>query len=119
MNTYHAHLLDESPTEVLTDAALSNIPAGFQADISVILSILKSYNVRKVILYGSVARGDFHKDSDLDICVEGLENEVFFIALAECLISVKHSVSLVDFESTQGYFRERILQEGKVIYEQS
>ena len=66
MNDYRALLLDELPPKVLTGTDLSDIPEWFQTDISVILSILKSYNVRKVILYGSVARGDFRKDSDLE-----------------------------------------------------
>ena len=98
---------------------MADIPKSFQRDIHIILYVLKSYNVHKVILYGSVAHGDSQSDSDLDICVEGLDDNVFFIALAECLMNVKHSVSLVDFKSIHGYFRERILKEGKVLYEQS
>ena len=119
MNNHWALVLDDSPSEILPKIALPGIPESFQTDINRILYILKSYNVRKVILYGSVARGDVRNNSDLDICVEGLDDESFFIALAECLISCEHSVSLVDFKTTHGYFRERILKEGKVLYEQS
>lgn len=31
---------------------------------------LESYNLRNIILYGSVARGDFTKDSDIDIFID-------------------------------------------------
>ena len=119
MSSYHLLTLDELPIETLTDVSNFDIPKSFQSDIHIILYILKSYNVHKVILYGSVARGDFRSDSDLDICVEGLDDNVFFIALAECLINSKHSVSLIDFKSIHGYFRERVLKEGKVLYEQN
>lgn len=88
-----------------------------QNDIDRVLSILKTYHVNKVILYGSFARGDFREDSDLDICVEGLKNEYFFKALAECMMNSDRSVSITDFDSTYGYFRERILKEGRILYE--
>jgi predicted nucleotidyltransferase len=86
-------------------------------DIDRVLSILKTYHVNKVILYGSFARGDFREDSDLDICVEGLKNEYFFKALAECMMNSDRSVSITDFNSIYGYFRERILKEGRILYE--
>lgn len=86
-------------------------------NIDRVLSILKTYHVNKVILYGSFARGDFREDSDLDICVEGLKNEHFFKALAECMMTSDRSVSITDFNSTYGYFRERILKEGRILYE--
>jgi len=89
----------------------------FQKDIDRVLSILKTYHVNKIILYGSFARGDFREDSDLDICVKKKKNEYFFKALAECMMNSDRSVSITDFNSTYGYFRERILKEGRILYE--
>ncbi len=124
MRNYRILEFDELTADTFIDASpaatvLANITKVFQNDIKIVLKILKSYKVRKIILYGSVARGDFRMDSDLDICVEGLEDKSFFIALAECLISTEHAVSLVDFKSIHGYFRERVLKEGKILYEQN
>ncbi len=90
-----------------------------QNDLNQILSVLTKYDIDKVLVYGSVARGDYRDGSDLDICAEGLDNEYFFIALGECMMRSAHSVSVVDFNNTSGYFRERILKEGKIIYEQN
>jgi len=37
--------------------------------------------------------------------------------LAECMMNSDRSVSITDFNSTYGYFRERILKEGRILYE--
>ncbi|KAA0227397.1 nucleotidyltransferase domain-containing protein [candidate division KSB1 bacterium] len=54
------------------------LPVSIRAELRRVLQILEKYNVRKVILYGSFARGDFREDSDFDLCVEGLSSSDFF-----------------------------------------
>lgn len=54
------------------------LPVSIRAELRQVLQILEKYNVRKVILYGSFARGDFREDSDFDLCVEGLSSSDFF-----------------------------------------
>ena len=44
------------------------------AFVSFILRSLKDFNVKEIILFGSVARGDFDKESDIDIFVN-IQNE--------------------------------------------
>ncbi|MBP7998514.1 MAG: nucleotidyltransferase domain-containing protein [Chloroflexi bacterium] len=89
-----------------------------EKDLEKILAVLKTYHVKRVILYGSLARGDFRENSDIDICVQGLADDYFFLALGQCLMLSSHAVSLTNLEQTAGYFRERVLAEGKVLYEQ-
>lgn len=40
-------------------------------DIEKVESILLRHGALKIILYGSLARGDYRVDSDIDICFEG------------------------------------------------
>ena len=91
-------------------------PGDIIQDIEKIESILLRYGAAKIILYGSLARGDYKADSDIDICYEGISDESYFCAVAECLMKIQRRVSILDFKSIKGYLKERILNEGKLVY---
>ena len=93
------------------------LPDDIVQDIKTVESILLRHGAQKIILYGSLARGDYRADSDIDICCEGIPPDHYFRALAECLLASQRRVSVLDFASIQGYFRERLLREGKILYE--
>lgn len=93
------------------------LPQDFQDDIRVVTETLSRYGANRVILYGSLARGDAHAASDVDICVDGLPSEYFFRALGECLLYSEHSISVIDLQNSYGLLRDRILQEGLLLYE--
>ena len=42
-----------------------------------------AFGARRVMVTGSLARGDFRRDSDIDLAVEGLSDAQFFAASAE------------------------------------
>ena len=48
-----------------------------------IVELAKKYNLSKVILYGSRARGDNHERSDIDLAVEGGDVINFKMAVDE------------------------------------
>ena len=93
------------------------LPQRYQEDVASAVKTLQRFGAERVILYGSLARGDARADSDLDICVEGLPDENYFSALGECLLHSKNSISVIDLHSSYGLLRNRILQEGLVLYE--
>jgi len=92
-------------------------PMDIMQDIEKIESILLKLGAAKIILYGSLARGDYKADSDIDICYEGIPDESYFRAVAECLMETQRRVSVLDLKSIRGYLKQRILKEGKLLYE--
>ncbi len=93
------------------------LPRAIVRDIEKIKQILQRFGAKKIILYGSVARGEYTSESDIDVCFEGLPDSNYFPALAECLMKIDRRVSILDFENVKGYLRRRILEEGKILYE--
>jgi len=92
-------------------------PDDLSTDLLKAKSILVELGARKIILYGSLARGDYQPHSDIDICVDGIPKESYFRAIARCMMEIDRRISILEFEKIQGYFKERILSEGKILYE--
>ena len=92
------------------------LPPAILQDIDRVKTILLDYGANRIILYGSLARGDYRADSDIDICTEGMPDENYFRALAECLMNIQRPVSILDLKNAHGYFRERVFNEGKILY---
>jgi predicted nucleotidyltransferase len=77
----------------------------------------REYPCGRIWIFGSLARGRFHRHSDFDIAVEGLPEALFFKAhafLMRCL-PAKHDVDLKPFESLPPAIRRRIEKEGRLI----
>ncbi len=86
-------------------------------------SIVSSFpEVRKVILFGSRARGDAEERSDIDLAVEaqGL-SQTGWLQLVDQLenLDTLLSVDIINLPEAAQTLRERILSEGKVVFEQS
>jgi uncharacterized protein len=100
----------------MAEIAVAEMPAAARDDLEKILQVLKRHGARRVILYGSYARGTATAASDIDLCVEGVPDSDFFRVWAECLMIVKSRFSILDLAGVRGYLRERILGEGRVLY---
>ena len=75
------------------------------------------YNIQKVILFGSRARGDYHEGSDIDLAVLGGDTNNFALAVDE-ETSTLLMYDIVDLSlPVQEELKDRIYQEGIVIYE--
>ena len=85
--------------------------------IEEIRNFARKYRVKKVILFGSRARGDYKRTSDIDIAVSGGD-------FAEFALDVEEETStLLEFDivnldrEMQDELREAIEREGKLLYE--
>ncbi len=77
-------------------------------------------HIRKLSLFGSVLRGDFRPDSDIDVLVEFEPGHVpglsFFGIEAELSQILGHKVDLNTPQFLSRYFREQVLAESEALY---
>lgn len=82
-----------------------------------ICELAEKYGIKKVILFGSRARGDFKRTSDIDLAVEGGDFTRFSLDVdEETSTLLKYDIVDLDRE-VQQELRDSIDREGKVIYE--
>lgn len=78
-----------------------------------------AYGARRVILVGSLARGEFHVGSDIDLAAEGIPDDRFFRAGADLEAAADGiHVDLVPIESADPAFLADLTREGIVLHEQ-
>lgn len=77
----------------------------------------EKYGAVRVVLVGSLARGDFRVGSDIDLAAEGIPDDVFFRAGADLEAEAGGlHVDLVPLESANAAFRADLTREGIVLY---
>ena len=82
-----------------------------------IVELAKKHNLKKVILFGSRARGDFQRASDIDLAVSGGNVAMFAVDVEE------ETSTLLEFDvvnldlDLQEKLLESIKNEGLVLYE--
>ena len=71
------------------------------------------YGVRSLRLFGSLARGEAHAHSDIDLAVEGLAPTRYFEALADVMRLGRGPVDLLRIEDAPASLRDRVAVEGE------
>ena len=85
--------------------------------IEEIRTFARKYNIDKVILFGSRARGDYRRRCDIDVAVVGGDFARFALDVDE-ETSTLLEYDIVDLdEPMQPELLESIQKEGKIIYE--
>ena len=85
--------------------------------ITEIVELAQKYDLQKVILFGSRARGDFQRASDIDLAVSGGNVAMFAVDVEE------ETSTLLEFDvvnldlDLQEKLLESIKKEGLVLYE--
>ena len=83
--------------------------------IDEIISFAKKHDIHCVILFGSRARGDFKRTSDIDIAASGGDFDRFAVDEEK---STLLEFDIVDLDrDMQDALRESIRREGKILFE--
>ena len=89
-----------------------------------IRSFCERHHIRKLALFGSVLRGDYHSDSDIDVLVEFETDRhvtLFDMGAAQVELSelLGRTVDLKTAGFLSPYFRQRVIDTAQVIYERN
>ena len=88
-----------------------------EAVLTEIRDLAEKYGLERVVLFGSRARGDYKKTSDIDLAVTG-GNITLFTLVVEEETSTLLSFDVVNLDgSVQEELRKSIEQEGRLRYE--
>jgi len=87
-----------------------------------LIRILTKYNtVEKALLFGSRARGDFKKTSDIDIAIfsKDISEKQFNLLIDEInQINTVHSIDVVHYEKlSKKALKTAIMRDGVILYE--
>ena len=85
------------------------------AKVDAAKGLLEQHGARRVWLFGSLARGDVRRDSDVDLAVEGLPASAYFSALAALMDLFGGRVDFVRVEEAGDSLRACIRDEGKAL----
>jgi predicted nucleotidyltransferase len=66
--------------------------------VAVAAKLLRDLGASQVFMFGSAAKGELRRDSDIDIAVSGLPSRVFFAALNQVSDLVGRSIDMVDLD---------------------
>lgn len=87
------------------------------------ISVIKNFGVKKVILFGSRARGDYKNNSDIDLAFIFNNNDKDnFIKMQAKLeeLNTLYKFDVIDFNALKNdKFKEEILKDGIVIFEKN
>lgn len=88
-----------------------------QQVIDEIKALARNHQIEKVILFGSRARGDYHRASDIDLAVTGGDIVNFSLDVEENT-STLLTFDVIDLDKDlKAEFLESIRKEGIIIYE--
>ena len=96
-------------------AETARLEADAQEDARAVAAMLRrDFGATRVILFGSLARGGFHAESDIDLAVAGVPVNRWFEAYAAANRLARHYrwVELFPLEDLNERFLQRVLETG-------
>ena len=115
ISTYREHLRQRL-SRPLTKSELAELQKARAEAEQAAYWLAKEKGARKIILFGSVARGwPLRHESDIDLAVEGMPAQDYFEIVGDMTTQSGRSIDLIRLEAVSGAFRNVILAEGIVL----
>lgn len=79
--------------------------------------LVRDFGIRRIVLFGSLARGVARAGSDIDLAVEGLASGSYFAALVRAEQAAETGVDLVPLEEATESLRRLVETHGEVLHD--
>lgn len=74
------------------------MPPEIKEDVNKAVAILKKAGCSEIYIFGSIARGEYNRNSDIDFVVKGLPKKLFFKISGRLMNAIKHRFDLVEID---------------------
>lgn len=85
--------------------------------IPIIDYLTKTFEIKKIILFGSLAKGKFTENSDIDLALAGIPPALYFQTLAHLQNLGDRQIDLKPLEDLDPHFLQRVMETGEVLYD--
>jgi predicted nucleotidyltransferase len=75
-----------------------HLPEPYRTNVEKAVRILREAGCREVYLFGSLAQGEIHSESDIDLAVRGCPRGEYFSILGRLFFELEYPVDLIDLE---------------------
>ena len=77
---------------------LKELPNEYQEDIKKAIKILKENGATEIYIFGSIEKGNFNKNSDIDIAIRGVKQENFYKVASILMFEIEKEIDLIDLD---------------------
>ena len=89
---------------------LENLPISYKRDIKKAIKILKENNSKEIFIFGSLVNGNYNENSDIDIAVRGLSQDIFYKVASILLFELENEFAPIDLDDEQNRFSQVLLK---------
>ena len=89
---------------------LENLPISYKRDIKKAIKILKENNSKEIFIFGSLVNGNYNENSDIDIAVRGLSQDIFYKVASILLFELENEIDFIDLDDEQNRFSKILLK---------
>lgn len=106
---------------LVTKVAQHDQRFGLEPDLvqQIIAAILRRVKAKRILIYGSRARGDFRATSDIDIAIDCGTREVLARNAIDDEVKTLLKLDIVEIRKVAPKLQEEIEKEGALIYEET
>ena len=94
---------------------LKEIPIEYQKDIKKALKILKQNGATEIYIFGSIEKGNFNKNSDIDIAIRGVKQENFYKVASILMFGIEKEIDLIDLDDENDKFARMLIDKNILV----